>query len=400
MQRLVRLSTDLSSAFTVSRVADVIVSEAFEAIGPDNGALWLMDPTRTRLQMVRARGYTLEQERRFANFALEDQNPLSYAVRRNEMCWFETWEDYAARFPASETTVRGLSRPPDMSFACLPLRVDGQTIGGLSFTFMRARRFHPDERTFMGLLAQQCARGIERAQLYDRAMDAVRMRDDFLLVAGHELRTPLASLLLQSELLLRVTDETPATVVRDRGVLVMRSVRRLIGLVEELLDTSRLTTGRLQLRRELVDVTALVEEVVARTTSGGTRGTTNVSVRAVGPVEGSWDRARVEQVVTNLLTNAVKYGRGSPVEIEVGRSEEGALVTVRDRGIGIGDADQVRIFERFERAVSSQQYGGLGLGLWITREIVEAHGGRISVASAPGEGATFQVMLPFKASED
>jgi signal transduction histidine kinase len=180
----------------------------------------------------------------------------------------------------------------------------------------------------------------------------------------------------------------------------MRSVRRLIGLVEELLDTSRLTSGRLQLRREPIDLSALVEEVVARTTSAGTRGNTSVTIRGAKSVEGKWDRARVEQVVTNLVTNAVKYGRGSPVEIEVGSSEEGAILTVRDRGIGIGDADQVRIFERFERAVSSQQYGGLGLGLWISREIVEAHGGRISVASAPGEGATFQVMLPFDGTDE
>lgn len=394
MQRLVRVSAKLSSAFSMVSVAEVIVSEGFDAIGADNGAIWLLDPARTRLEMLASRGYAPEMKARFSSFPLVSINPLCHAVEHATPVWIEHWADFVRLFPDSEAGVRGLPRPPEMSFACLPLEVDGKAIGGLSFTFLRARPFEPDERTFIGLLGQQCARGIERADLYDRALNAVRVRDDFLSVAGHELRTPLSALLLQAEVLLRMSDDTPKAAIRERGALVLRGVTRLIKLTDELLDTSRITTGRLSLRREPVELGALVEEVVARTGGDGTRIGPNLRFEVTGPVQGYWDRARIEQVVTNLLTNALRYGGGEPIEVRVTRSANAATITVRDRGIGIGEDDQARIFDRFERAGGTNQFGGLGLGLWITREIVEAHGGRITVDSRLGEGATFTVTLP------
>jgi len=114
------------------------------------------------------------------------------------------------------------------------------------------------------------------------------------------------------------------------------------------------------------------------------------------PARGFWDRLRISQVVTNLLANAVKYGGGKPVEVEFGPEGDAAFLVVRDHGIGIDPADQPQIFERFERAVSSRNYGGLGLGLYIVKRIVEAHGGTITVQSKPGEGATFRVQLPLR----
>ena len=254
-------------------------------------------------------------------------------------------------------------------------------------TFLRARDFPADERTFIGLLARDCARGIERARLYDQALTAVRVRDDFLSVAGHELRTPLAALVLQAEGLAWMSEGAPLPMVKERAHAVLKSVGRLIHLVDELLDTSRITSGRLPLQRETVELAGLVTEVVARLTTNGRRSSAPVRVQVDGAIEGRWDRARIEQVVTNLLTNALKYGRNAPIDVRVGQDARDALLSVQDHGIGIEPGDQARIFERFERA-AAPQYGGLGLGLWITREIVSAHGGEIGVTSTPGEGAT------------
>jgi signal transduction histidine kinase len=237
--------------------------------------------------------------------------------------------------------------------------------------------------------AQALAADLERA---------VRARDDFLSVAAHELRTPITALLLK-------LDHAVRTAERDAGApdamasfltnvrSAMTTARRLGGLVDDLLDSAQLAAGKMRLQATDVDLVALVREVVHRHDEQRARAGCEVTVRAglERPV-GHWDRGRIEQVVTNLLTNALKYGAGLPVEIAVEGSDPVRL-SVSDRGIGIQPADQRRIFERFERAASGA-FGGLGLGLWIVHEIVAAHGGSVSVASVPGKGATFTVELP------
>jgi len=399
LDRLLGVAAKLASAATVDAVTEVIVSEVFDAFGPDNGAVWLLDPTSTRLDLFRARGIPADLQQRFGSYPLITDNPLCEAVRSGLAVWTEHWEEYAARFPQSAAKVDDIPRPAELAFACLPLLSDGQTIGGLTMTFLRARDFPADERTFIGLLARDCARGIERARLYDQALTAVRVRDDFLSVAGHELRTPLAALVLQAEGLAWMSEGAPLPMVKERAHAVLKSVGRLIHLVDELLDTSRITSGRLPLQRETVELAGLVTEVVARLTTNGRRSSAPVRVQVDGAIEGRWDRARIEQVVTNLLTNALKYGRNAPIDVRVGQDARDALLSVQDYGIGIEPGDQARIFERFERA-AAPQYGGLGLGLWITREIVSAHGGEIGVTSTPGEGATFTVTLPLARPED
>jgi len=151
--------------------------------------------------------------------------------------------------------------------------------------------------------------------------------------------------------------------------------------------------GRLDLDLEEIELGAVVADAVAQLEDEATQTGSSLTARGT-PVRGFWDRLRVSQVVTNLLSNAVKYGAGKPVEVTFGPSATGARLVVRDEGIGIDPAAQRQIFERFERAVSSRNYGGLGLGLYIVKRIVEAHGGTIRVESAPGAGAAFVVELP------
>jgi signal transduction histidine kinase len=241
-----------------------------------------------------------------------------------------------------------------------------------------------------------------RRERYDalRALrQAVRARDEFLSIASHELKTPLTSMQIQVQSLERMARDRAELTIADEKVqakirMVIRQVKRLAALVNALLDVTRITSGRLELVREAVSLNDLVNEVVGRL-DAGPDDETQIRVTGAEPVTGWWDRMRLEAVVTNLLSNALKYGEGKPIDVSVGQTADYAEVTVRDHGVGIPQSEQARIFERFERAMPEHHHGGLGLGLWIARQIVDAHGGRITVESREGEGSTFVVELPF-----
>jgi PAS domain S-box-containing protein len=235
--------------------------------------------------------------------------------------------------------------------------------------------------------------------LAEELRQALQTRDEFLSIASHELKTPITSLQLQLELLRRSAAqpepgaELPAA-VRKRAEAAMRPVARLHQLVGTLLDVSRIRAGRLDLQRERVDLAALVQDLVGRAQEDAATVGCRLHVEVDGPLEGHWDRMRLEQVITNLLSNAFKYGAHRPVEVRVSRQDGQACLTVRDHGIGIPPEDHERIFQRYERAVSERHYGGFGLGLWIVRQILESLQGDIHVHSQPGQGATFTVRLP------
>jgi signal transduction histidine kinase len=232
-----------------------------------------------------------------------------------------------------------------------------------------------------------------------RAVDA---RDEFLAIASHELRTPLTALLLhiQTELRrLRGSDSVPG---REQAIQRLESTERMalrLGkLIAELLEVSRIIWGRFQPEREDVDLGALVQESLARQEQQLLDASCPVHLDVQGAVRGRWDRGRLDRVLDNLIGNAAKYGAGKPIEVRLQGRAEDVLLEVRDHGIGIDPADHARVFERFERAVSRKQFGGFGLGLWISRKIVEAHGGSISLMSVPGGGSTFSVELPRSAT--
>lgn len=234
----------------------------------------------------------------------------------------------------------------------------------------------------------------ERNRLYEEARDAVKARDAFLSVAGHEIRTPLSALNLIMYQLARQVRALGNDKAIDLAARGEKQVARLIRLADELLDVSRFSSGSLHLGPEEMDLGFLARDVVERLEESAGRAGCKLTLHASDGVTGFWDRLRLDQVLSNLLTNAMKFCADTPIEVGISARGETAVLTVTDHGIGIHDEDQRRIFERFERVVSAQTYPGMGLGLWITREIVEAHGGKIAVESRPGAGARFEVTLP------
>lgn len=226
---------------------------------------------------------------------------------------------------------------------------------------------------------------------------ALMLRDEFLSIAAHELKTPLTAIGLQIQLLTKILPQVLTERTETVAKLLARSHEHLVRfslLIDEMLDTSRVSTGRLVLDKHVDDLCAIVQRVVARYELELRKADCSLQLELSSPVVGTWDSARIEQIVVNLLTNAMKYGARKPIMIALTATRSSATLRVSDRGIGIAKADQERIFGRYERAVSIKTYGGFGLGLYICRQIAVAHGGNIRVESEPGVGASFIVELP------
>ena len=240
---------------------------------------------------------------------------------------------------------------------------------------------------------------VEREVLLAEVQRVLALRDEFLAIAAHELRTPLTALQLQVQGAshhLQITDDIDTAKLRRKLEAANRQTERLTRLVDGLLEGSRISLGRIPLELEEVDLVNVVRDVLDQSSTQALAAGCALKFEADSKVVGRWDRLRLEQVATNLVSNAIKYGRGRPVDVQVRVSGEMALLAVEDRGMGIAPEDVARIFGRFERAVSARHFGGLGLGLYITRQIVEALGGTVEVTSTLGQGSTFTVTLPLR----
>ncbi len=237
-----------------------------------------------------------------------------------------------------------------------------------------------------------------RAEATQRALE---QRDEFISVAAHELRTPLTTLTLKVQGVTQALhkagrDADAGTIPRLAGRLddALLQIQRLGELVERLLDVSRIVQGKLVMELEATDLAQMVEHVVDDFRGPAEHAGCELRFSASGDGVGRWDPTRLEQAVVNVLSNAIKYGGGQPIEVVVEATDDEVRLRVTDHGIGIAAADMERIFTRFERAAPTRHYGGLGLGLYITKNIVEAHSGAIHVSSVPGESTTFTIELP------
>ena len=233
---------------------------------------------------------------------------------------------------------------------------------------------------------------------------AVKMRDDFMSIVAHELRTPLNTLFLESQLRRMQLGRNNLTAFEKPQLEAMfarddRQIRNMVRLIEDMLDVSRIRSGTLSVRPVKTELSRLLQRVIDDLGQQAAAVGCAISLHAPQPVDGRWDEFRIEQVMVNLLTNALRYGSGKPVEVSLSPTPQGAHIDVRDHGIGISPEDRERIFQQFERAGGGRSADGLGLGLFITQQLVEAHGGSIRVASEPGVGSVFSLDLPHAAAE-
>ncbi len=243
----------------------------------------------------------------------------------------------------------------------------------------------------------------ELRQVQGELQQAVSLRDDFMSVVSHELRSPLNTLKLELYVRRLALQSGEADAFSLQNLQKMfetddRQIQRLVHLIDDFLDISRIRTGKLTVRRQRFDVSELVQGLADQLSGQLARANCKIEINAPAAVFGDWDEFRVEQIITNLLTNAIRYGAGKPIQIDVSSHSKGVEVAVRDQGIGIGAQDHERIFQQFERVASNRSASGLGLGLYIAEQIASAHDGTLRVESAVGEGANFILFLPFTAN--
>jgi len=283
------------------------------------------------------------------------------------------------------------------SYIVTPISARGKLLGTMSLCISdSSRRFDTETKLWCEELGRRIGMAIENALLYERAQKAIAIRDEFLGIASHELKTPVTSLELQTQIIRRQFDQgnghVDTPVVKKFVDSIRDQVKRLTKLIEDMLDVSKIVHGKLPINSEPVNLPTLVHEVVQRFQAQLNDLKIDCHLETSAGPSGHWDRYRIEQVVTNLMTNAIRYGATKPIHISVSESDNHAILRIRDNGIGIPKENFERIFQRFERV--GEKPKGLGLGLYISKQIVESHNGKILVTSEVNQGSTFTVLLP------
>lgn len=279
-----------------------------------------------------------------------------------------------------------------------PQRLGEEIVGRVwSFRDITIRRRAEAERDRLLVEESRARQEVEGA--FREAQKALAVRDDFLSIAAHEMKTPLTSMKMQIQHLQRLLagasgGQVEAARLRPVVASVLRQLRRFQDLGDRLLDMTQLTTGGFEPRHEPLDFREIVAEQVEQHAEAARKARSELRMECEGPIPGECDRQGVARIVSCLLSNAIKFGAGSPLTVRLEAQESRVRLQVVDHGIGIAPEDHERIFEKLERAVDSRHYGGLGLGLWITRQSAEALGGHVTVESEMGRGATFTVELP------
>jgi signal transduction histidine kinase len=398
------LAESLDYRITLRRVAELAVPAIADwctvTVVDEVGALRRVavvhsDPAREAL--------TREYEAKFPPGAHRGGAFADVARTRKPVLMNDLGEQVISDAAQNEDHLRVLRGLGVRSCIMVPLASSRDFIGVISFMISDSpRRYGPDDLHLAQDLAARAGLAVENARLYEEQRKAVELRDTFLSVASHELRAPLGALSLRVDLMERIVadekaaDEKLGAKLEPQLGAMRRQIHRLDALLHALLDVSRITSGRLHLDLGDACAASIVRDAV-------TRFTANVSLDAPDALPMHTDAMRIEQVAVNLIDNAVKYGAGKPVEVRLAQEGDATsswmVLEVTDHGIGIAKENQARIFERFERAVPPRSYKGLGLGLYIVRNICEALGGEVSVESEPGR-TTFRVRLPLTAKRD
>ena len=400
--RLQAVTAALSRALTPGEVAEVVVGQIVGGLQAQGGFMALLLDDRA-LELTRTVGYPRAVVEAWRRIPLDSTLPVAEAVRTGRPVVLESIAVDPRRYPLLAGVA---SRGGKGAMAAIPLTIGGSVVGGIGLSFVTPRRFTPEDHAFFLTLGEQCSQALGRARLYEaeraarrEAEAAVRLRDEFLSVASHELKTPLTTLSAHAQLVLRSLE-------KDRQLdplLVGRSLRsvtdqadRLNRLIARLLDISRLQAGRLVLECQEIDLKESVDGAAASAQARASQH--RITVRSPARLAASVDPVRFEQVIANLLDNAIKYSPdGGPIELELTRPSAASVqLAVRDHGLGIPPERRSQIFDRFYQAHGEGYRSGMGLGLYISRQIVELHGGELWAEFPPDGGSRFVVRLPVR----
>jgi signal transduction histidine kinase/integral membrane sensor domain MASE1 len=398
--RLQQVTAALSEARTPDQVARVILQEGGVAMGAEAGAVFGLTDDGQTFELLHSIGYAPETTPEPPQLPTQPGS-LREALVTRELVTSERPVELVARWPQYAAAQ---AEPGDAATVAMPLLVDTRVLGVFYLAFCPERHFTGEDRSFLTTLGRQCAQALERSQLYvqeraarSAAEEAVRMRDVFLTTAAHELKTPLTSILGYAAFLERQLRKGKGAEREQRAAhAVATQAERLNKLIAALLEMGRMQRDQLRLERAPLDLCALARRVVAESEPLLAQHTI-ACIAPEGAVMVNGDAMRLEQVLDNLVQNAIKYSPGGGrVEVRIEQQNDTACLWVSDEGIGIPHTAVPQLFERFYRApnVDPQQITGMGIGLYVVKEIVQLHGGTIMVESIEGVGSTFRVCLP------
>jgi signal transduction histidine kinase/ActR/RegA family two-component response regulator len=395
------LTAALARAATVGEVVDVTMRLGLPALGASSGGIFLLSKDGRELRMMSSEGYSQSVVTEYAAFSVESQLPASEAVRAQWPVFVSTREEYTRRFPS----VAADRVAANSSWAALPVQGRQRIIGVLGLSFREPQVFPEPQRERLVGLAWQCGQALDRALLSESekgaresAEAANRAKDEFLAMLGHELRNPLSPISTALEMMkMRASD----THQKERAI-IERQVGHMVRLVDDLLDVSRITQGKIELKRQRVQIAGIVAKAIEVSSPLYERRMHHLHTHVPAGLAVLGDEHRLTQVLANLLTNAAKYTEpGGRISLTAEAVDGQAVIRVKDTGVGIAADLLPRIFDLFVQGYRTPERsgGGLGLGLSIARRLVEMHGGRVqAVSEGPGSGSEFIVWLPLDAS--
>lgn len=402
--KLTNASLAMNSAMLLAERLKIITEHARNIIGAHQAITSMLDDadtTKTASAMSLSDKYSTWHE----SYAMPDGSELDLLTCRVNRRSMRLTDEELQRDTVWKrlTNKHKQLRPPMRAWLAAPLiGLNGKIIGIVQLSDKIEGEFTLDDENVLAQLAQLASVAIENSKLLEREQMAVKHRDEFLGIASHELRTPLTALKLQLQLAekwkryARVEVLPPGKV--DRVFTTFdRQVGNLVRLVDDLLDVSRIVNNRMTLDPRPTDLSQVVTEVTDSFADELHAAGCNLALHTNGAVSGMWDRKRIEQVLSNLISNAIKYAPGKPIEIQLEQVDGMARLVVQDHGEGIPSENLEKIFERFERGTDHQSVAGLGLGLFISKQIVQLHGGSIRAESAASQGARFVIELPLNA---
>jgi len=393
--------TILSESKSVDEAASRILHHISGVLSWDLGMFWIADDVTKTLknldiwQVANGAGLEVVDVSRAGTFTLGKGLP-GQIWEVNKPIWISD-----LRRDLSFSRCKIAMKEGFLSAFGFPISVGSKVLGVLEFFSREVRELDTEMLEAMATLGGQIGQFMNRLAAEKALKQAVSARDEFMSIASHELKTPLTSLKLQAQVRKRILSREDFAAFPHEKIKRMvdddeKQIDRLTRLVDDMLDISRLTSGQFVLNLSEVNLGKMVQEVLERFQPQLQSNEISCSFDSSALVVGMWDHYRIEQIFTNLLMNAMKYGGGKPIHVSISANGRFARLSVRDQGVGITKENQTKIFKLFERVVSSAGISGLGLGLYIVRQLVEAHDGAIVVESEPGKGSEFTVELPLK----